>query len=115
VAQWIGQFSGNTHKTAVLDAEQLLQHAVTVLNDASLPDRKKKAKSVQALAKRVYAARVRFLKAAIVAATDPATDEVVAKHTRQVTKLEDALTAVTRGGPEAIVREFSATAVQDLL
>ncbi|MFZ5896003.1 MAG: hypothetical protein ACOY0T_33410 [Myxococcota bacterium] len=107
MAQWLGQFTGRTHRTAVADAEQLLEHAVTVLNEASPADRHKKAKAVRALAKRVFSARVRFLKAGIAATADPATAEVLERHALQIARLQHALAAVTRGGVEAIVQEFA--------
>jgi len=115
VAQWLGQFTGRTHRTAVSDAERLLEHAVTAFNNASPADRAKKAKAVRALAKRLLAARTRFLRAGIAASTDPATAEVVEEHALQLAKLEDMLAAVTRGGVEAVIREFAGAVAQDIL
>ena len=97
------------------DAEQLLEHAVTVFNQASPGDRAKKAKAVRALAKRVFSARARFLRASIAATTEPATADVVEGHAAQVARLENTLTAVTRGGVEAIIREFAGAVAQDVL
>jgi hypothetical protein len=115
VAQWLGQFTGRTHRTAVSDAEQLLEHAVTVFSEASSADRAQKAKTIRALAKRVLSARTRFLKASIAAATDPATANVLKEHALHIAKLGDTLTVVTHGGVEAIVREFAGAFAQDIL
>jgi hypothetical protein len=115
VAQWLGQFTGRTHGTAVSDAERLLEHAVTIFGEASPADRTKKAKACRALAKRVLSARARFLRARIAATADPATTEIVDGNALQIASLEDALAAVTRGGVDAIVREFAGAAAQDVL
>jgi hypothetical protein len=115
VAQWLGQFTGRTHRTAVSDAEQLLENAVAAFNQASAGDRAKKAKAVRVLAKRVFSARARFLRASIAATTDPMTAEVVEEHALQVARLENRLAGVTAGGVEAIVGEFAGAATQDIL
>lgn len=115
MAQWLGQFTGRTHKTAVADAEQLLEHAVAVFNDASSNDRAKKAKTVRSLAKRLLLARARFLRAGIAAIADPATAEVLDEHARQIARLQDTLAAVTRGGVEAIIQEFSGLRAREIL
>jgi hypothetical protein len=99
----------------VSDAEQLLEHAFTVFTEASSADRVKKAKTIRALAKRVFSARIRFLKASVAAATDPTTAKVLKEHALQIAKLEDTLTVVTHGGVEAIVREFAGAFAQDIL
>jgi hypothetical protein len=108
VAQWLGQFSGNTLKTAVLDAEELLRHAVSAFRNAPTADRLRKGKAVRALAKRLCAARVHFLKAEITAATDPAMDDTQPGRARQIARLEEALSVVQQGGIPAILTEFSA-------
>jgi hypothetical protein len=115
MAQWLGQFTGRTHRTAVSDAERLLEHAVTAFNNTSPADRAKKARAVRALAKRLLAVRTRFLRAGIAAATDHATAEVVEEQALQLAKLDDMLAAVTRGGVEAIIRELAGAVAQDVL
>jgi len=93
----------------------LLEHAVSAFGEASPADRAKKAKACRALARRVFSARARFLRARIAATTDPATAEVVEARAPQVSSLETTLAAVSRGGVDAIVREFAGAAAQDIL
>jgi hypothetical protein len=64
VAQWLGQFSGNTHATRVADLEAALRHAATALRDAEGTDAVgAKAKAVRRLAKRLLSARLRAARA----------------------------------------------------
>lgn len=74
MAQWLGQFSGHTHATKVEDAEESLRHAVTVFHTAEASDRNRKAKAVRRLAQRLLSARMKLLKARIVALT-PSLDD----------------------------------------
>lgn len=67
VAQWLDQFSGNTHATKVADAEDALRHAVTAYRKATPGDRGRKAKSLRSRAERLLAARLKLLKARIAA------------------------------------------------
>jgi len=99
----------------VADAEELLEHAVAVFNDAEPTDRAKKAKTVRALAKRVFAARARFLRAGIAASSDPEIAEVLEQHALRIARLEDTLAALTRGGVEAIVQEFAGVVAREIL
>ena len=108
MAQWLGQFSGKTHRTAVSDAHDLMQHAVAAFISASPEDKPKKAKAVRTLAKRLLAARVRFLKARLSSATDPALDEVLSERAHEIAKLEQALSTLISGGVPDILSEFSA-------
>lgn len=107
MAQWLRQFSGNTHQTAVLDAEGLLKRAVQAFVDASPVEKPEKLKSVRALTKRLYTVRVRFLKAQLSAAADPACDTVLAARSHEIAKLEQALSLLTAGGMAQILKEFS--------
>lgn len=107
MAQWLGQFTGRTHRTAVLDAHELMQHAVAAFINANPAEKPKKAKAVRTLAKRLLTTRVRFLKARLSAATDPALDEVLAEHAHEIARLEQALSALVSGGVAEILREFS--------
>lgn len=67
MAQWLGQYSGHTHGTAIEDAEALLRHAITVFRAAATEaERRRKAKSVRKLAKRVLSVRLRHMKSHLV-------------------------------------------------
>ena len=108
MAQWLGQFSGNTQRTAVEDAEKLLSHAASVFRDSAAATRPKKAKAVRALARRLHAARIRFLRAQIREASGPAVGEAKGAYVKNIAKLEEALEVVQADGIDGILREFSA-------
>lgn len=66
MAQWLGQYSSNTHSTRVEDLETALRRAVTAFHTAeSHGVRKTMAKAIRNLAKRLLSARLRLLKARI--------------------------------------------------
>jgi len=109
MAQWLGQFGGNTHRTAVLHAEELLRHAVVALTRAASVDKPKRTKGVRRLAKRLLAARIRFLKAQLGAAISPATEDVLSQRAPEIARLELALASLTSAGIEQILTEFSAS------
>jgi hypothetical protein len=67
MAQWLGQFSGNTHGTKVEDAEEALRHAVAVFRAADAGNRRRKSKMVRHLAARLLSARLKLLKARLAA------------------------------------------------
>src|SRR5437763_46963 len=76
MAQWLGQFSGNTHATKVQDLEGALRHAVDVFRGTrSIKARRAKAYAVQNQAKKLFAARLRLLKARIAANAPIAVEE----------------------------------------
>jgi hypothetical protein len=106
MAQWLGQFTGKTHRTAVEDAEALVRHAASVFRKAVEAERPKKAKAVRALAKRLHAARLRFLRAQIRGASDHAITNVLTGHAQDLRKLEQAITVAEAEGVDGILREF---------
>ena len=64
MAQWWGQYSGNSHQTKVDDLEEILQHAVIVFhNSDSDLERNSKKKNLCKLAKKLYNARLKLLRA----------------------------------------------------
>ena len=64
MAQWLGQFSGNTHATRVAHLEVALSHAVAALRNAEGTDAAwGKAKAVNRLAKRLFSGRLREARA----------------------------------------------------
>jgi hypothetical protein len=112
MAQWLGQFSGNTHATAVADAEELLRHAIDVLRATSAgPERARKAKAVRNLAKRVFSARERFLKARRVEVHRVRTEEAMARHAREIDSLQCREAQLRKDGIVGILHEFGALEV----
>jgi hypothetical protein len=63
MAQWNGQYTGNTHGTKVEDLEEALRHAVEAFRDASDDVKLSKGKAVKKLAARVLNARLKMVKA----------------------------------------------------
>src|SRR5262245_36833828 len=103
MAQWLGQFTGNTHKSSVQDAEALLRHAVRVFNDADTAARHREAKTVRRLATRLLRARVHSLKARIAAAGDPPTNDAAGENGRHRARLERALAKAQSHGINGIL------------
>jgi hypothetical protein len=66
MARWLGQFSGKTHETRVLDAETTLRRVVSALREENASkDRERLAEQLRNLAKRVLTARLHLLKSRI--------------------------------------------------
>ena len=95
-----------------MDAEGLLRHAVDVFRKADPADRSRCGKRVLRLAKRLHTARVRFLRAQLAAASDPATATVLERNAVHLVRLEEALSREQSDGFADILREF---AVEDVL
>lgn len=87
MAQWNGQFTGNTHATKVRDCEKALRHAATVLRacetEAHVGDKKK---VVISLADKLLVTRIKFLKAKIYDA-EPVTEDIRPARKRQLESL----------------------------
>jgi len=108
MAQWLGQFTGNTHATKVGELENLLRHAVTVFHvNRSAKTRKLKAKAVLNLAEKLLSARHRLLKARIVANTHLVGDEAGPKM-RSIKSLRDREAKARAQGLQGILVEFGA-------
>lgn len=90
VAQWLGQYTGNTHATRIDDMEASLRVAVSAFKMASTDsERRNKAKSVRKLAKRLLSARRHQLGARIAVARQvPGQREEVASLREQMASLE---------------------------
>jgi hypothetical protein len=107
VAQWLGQFSGHTHATKVADVEASMRRAsAAFLAATSEAERLKKGKALRALAKRLMTARLKFLKARIVAAQTMATAEAQSKRVAELSSLRVAEAGVHEDGVEGILREY---------
>src|SRR5688572_7049739 len=101
MAQWLGQFSGNTHLSKVKDREVQLQHSVEILKSKqSQPERDQYRKTVLRFADQLLNARVRARKA-LIAAIDPRNVEAVEKAQGELAKM-------STEGVAKILREFGA-------
>jgi hypothetical protein len=107
VAQWLGQFTGQTHETRVQDVEDSFRHAVQALHE-TLPGavRERSAKTVRHLAKRVLQARLRALKARIARASEPRMTGQQTAWSDGVAALQAREVATRAGGTNAILVEF---------
>lgn len=107
MAQWIWGYTGETHATAVEDAEELLSHAATVFAAETDPRvRRKKARSIQGLARRVLRARTRFLKARLSERKDPR-EEVRSARAKELASLRQRLEDTEQRGVVGILEEFN--------
>ncbi len=111
MAEWLGQFSGNTHATKVADGEASLRHAIVVFRESGLEkDRQRKAKSLRNLAERLLSARLRFIRARI-AALEPAA-ECTEEQYRVIASLKEQVARTEEEGVGGILVEFG---IQDTL
>ena len=109
MAQWIGLGSGHTHTSAVKDAEQLVQYAVVAyLAETDREKRRKKAKNVCHLAKRLLRVRIRFLKA-LITQRQVFREEDMSKRAHEIASLKKRLADTENEGVVEILREFSAS------
>ena len=107
MAQWNGQFTGNTHGTKVSDLEQTLTHAVEVYKIASEDVKLSKARSVKKLAEKVLNARLKFVKAKQ-SDTIPVEGKDWEKKHVQVEHLKLQESALVADGVVGILKEFDA-------
>ncbi len=70
MAQWLGQYTGNTHKTKVQDIEKSLRKAVDAFKVAAVYDKERKTKALLHLAKRLLRARHKMMRARIALLTE---------------------------------------------
>jgi len=99
MAQWLGQFSGNTHLSKVKDREEQLRQAVDAYRAGATPEeRAAHGKTVVRLAERLLEARVRAVKARL-AALDPRDEQGRELGERK-------LAQITEAGRDAVLAEF---------
>lgn len=108
MAQWNGQFTGNTHATKVQDLEHALRHSVNNFRETNLTtENKNKAKTVYKLAEKLFNARLKFLKVKLYDA-EPVTEENVRKQSVQIENLQRQIENINREGISGILIEFGA-------
>jgi hypothetical protein len=112
MAQWNGQYTGNTHATKVLDLEGTLSHAISVFREAdSAEESRTKEKAVRKLAEKLLSARLKFLKAKISDAA-PVTEKDASHRNSRVDTLRRQEIKVRSDGVNGILAEFG---VEDLV
>ena len=101
MAQWSGQFTGNTHLSKVHDRESQLRRAVEAYRKCEAePNRDARAQTVLRLAERLLAARVKAKRAQITA-LDP-------RDTEQREQAERKLQQTMDAGLRRVLDEFAA-------
>lgn len=107
MAQWMRQFSGNTHATKVQDLEIVLRKAVAALGAASPgKERETKAKSVRKVAERLLSARSKMLKARLDAARTGQESE--SEEGSGISSLRQRIVRLSEEGLDGILVEFGA-------
>ena len=105
MAQWLGQFSGNTHATRVADIEDAMRHAVAALRTAKGTDAAvSKAKAARRLAEQLFAARIRLLEVRLDAATPLTSEQSEARP--HLDKLRSRIVAMQAEGVRRVLEEF---------
>jgi len=103
MAQWLGQFTGNTHLTKVKDREQQLRQAVDVMGTKQSPvERHTYMKTVERFAEQLLLTRLRALKSNI-ASIDPRDTKGLEAAQRKVSEL-------TAKGVLGVLSEFEVSA-----
>ncbi|MBX3244837.1 MAG: hypothetical protein KF685_10310 [Acidobacteria bacterium] len=105
MAQWQGQFTGNSHATKVQDHEQLLKHAIEVIEGTSDDRKYAKERSARKLAAKVLNSRLKMIRAQIYN-TEPVSSEDWGDKRVQIEHLKERETLLEREGVEGILREF---------
>ena len=91
MAQWIGQFSGLTHKTKVHDLEESLRLAVAAYATARETERASRAHGVHQLAERLLAARLKALRAQLSALQEPGAKQSIEPEFTRLKRKEQEL------------------------
>ncbi len=107
MAQWNGQFTGNSHPTKVEDYENTLRHAVEALNFCDEEQKPAKLKSVRKLAARLLNTRLKMVKAKRYEAEPVESSEWPARRV-QLEHLAEVETKLREVGVEGILIEFGA-------
>lgn len=103
MAQWSKGFTGLTHETKVQDVEVSLRNAIETLNGLPETERPVKMKSIQSLAERLLASRLKALRARKSALTEPWSNRLEAEQASYISKR---IQTVEAEGIEGILNEF---------
>jgi len=109
LAQWIRQFTGNTHETKVEDIESSLTKAIEQLRSVADKEMGKWRKSVFHLAERLLAARIKMMKVRISNLKPLASPK---DESKKLNNLEDRKQRLEEEGLQGIFIEFG---IEDLM
>ena len=113
MAQWMGQYTGNSHATKIEDLEATLHHAIIVFRDASESTKNQsKEKAVRKLAEKLLTARLKYLRARLYEAEPVIENKDEMRRRKRVETLRQQEAKVRVDGVNGILIEFGA---QDLI
>ena len=108
MAQWVGQYTGNSHATKVQDLEETLRHSIIVYwVTASDDERLRKRMAIEKLSEKLLNARLKFLKANLYDA-EPVKETDSKKQSSPIESLRQHLEKVRLEGVNGILKEFDA-------
>ncbi len=112
MAQWNGQFTGNSHATKVDDLELTLEKAIEAFKTCPDELRSSKGKSVTKLASKVLNARLKLVKAKRNDA-EPVEAQGMNEKLVEVEHLREREKRLADDGVEGILREFGVPELAD--
>jgi hypothetical protein len=105
MAQWYGQYTGNSHSTKVKDLEEMLIHAVNVYRESSNEEKVTKLKAINKIAEKLLTARLKLLKAKLYD-VEPVIAEKKENQSVQIKHLQEKIFNVQNAGLNGILEEF---------
>jgi hypothetical protein len=107
VAQWSRGFAGNTHATRVQEAEAALRNAVAAFKAQGASAPPEALKTTRKLAEKLLSARLKMLKARLVALEDAGASGTMPGYAKDLASLRERLASTREQGLAGILTEFS--------
>jgi hypothetical protein len=109
MAQWMGQFTGNSHATKIEDLETTLRHAINVYREVrERVESQTKEKAIRKLAEKLFTARLKYLKARLYEAEPVMENKEERRQRKRVETLRQQEVKVRSDGVNGILLEFGA-------
>lgn len=108
MAQWNGQYTGNSHSTKVKDFEEMLSYAVAVYRECSNEEKIIKEKAIYKIAEKFLTARLKLFRAKLNDAK-PVIEEKERKQSIQIEHLQESIAKTQNEGINGILKEFGFT------
>jgi hypothetical protein len=105
VAQWNGQYTGNTHGTKVIDTERSLKLAIEAYKASPEALKLNKRKAVGKLAEKLLNARLKFVTAKLSEVASVEAENWEARRTR-IEHLQEQESKLILAGVPGILQEF---------